>query len=75
MREGLGFEVADREFDDGVLAMFASTRVICSVRLVTKARCCQSAQLGLLAEQSDATDDEPVAAVGRLGDLGFAASG
>ena len=63
MRERLVFEVADRELDDGVLAMLGLDDLQClgavgQEREVAPVR----QQLGLRADQAGATHDQPAAA-------------
>ena len=70
VREGLVFEVADRELDRGVIAMIdiGGERWDCAVgrkRVVAPV----GEQLGLRADQAGAADDQPEAFQDGLGDL------
>jgi hypothetical protein len=61
VRERLVFEIADRELDDGVLAML----VVRGERVVAPVR----EQLGLSSDEPSAADDQPPVTEFRLGDL------
>ncbi len=70
MRQGLVFEVADDELDDGVLAMLGLDLgdrfgAVGRQREVPPV----SEQLGLLADEAGAPDDQPPGAQDRFGDL------
>src|SRR5436190_22664340 len=70
MRERLVFEVADRQLDDGVLAVLGLD-YLQRVGAVGEERevAPVGPQLGLRAEQARAPDDHPLATQGGLGDL------
>jgi hypothetical protein len=76
VREGLVFEVADREFDDGVLAVlgFHRRQLVGAVRRERK-QLPGGQQLALAIAGADATNDEPSPAEGGLGDLRDARAG
>jgi len=70
VREGLVFEIADREFDDGVLAMLGLHRRerIAAVRHERK-QLPRGQQFALAIERADATNHEPSPVERRFGDL------
>jgi len=70
--ECLVFEVGDDLLDDGVVAVLGLNQRDLLAAVGEEAEVAPvGPQLGLGADEAGASDDQPPAAVGRLGDLGL----